>query len=381
MMELPDRLMMRASEVLGNDYSVSRAPGRVEVLGNHTDYNGGLVLAATIDRFVWSIGTAADDVTIESLNFEETTTFGPKDLKPTYHNHWDDYVKGIYWALSRRGHMPGGLRAVIFGDVPIGSGLSSSAALEVSVANLVRTVHSIDISAKALAMIAFEAERLFCNVSCGVMDQFTSQLGRPDSLIAIQCSSMQVQHIAVPTEGQFVIVDSMVSREAKDVLNQRREECRTALRTLQSHGWNIATLSAIRWGQVPQILDLLDDKLQLRVRHVIDENTRVQEGIRALKTGDLRQFGQIMNRSHDSSRDLYEVSHPRLDMLVAMSREIEGVLGSRLSGAGLGGSIISLVKANRVKDYIKTIGRKYEQETGTRAVIRPIRIPGGAVTE
>ncbi|TXT54329.1 MAG: hypothetical protein BAJATHORv1_70029 [Candidatus Thorarchaeota archaeon] len=379
-MDIPKGMLSSLQELVGShgvQPVLSRAPGRIEVLGNHTDYNGGVVLAATIDRFVWALGILSDEVRIHSIDYDDTFSFSPQDIPKFKVTSWTEYAKGIYWALNRRKHNPSGMTAVVKGDVPQGSGLSSSAAFEVALTNLVSELNSLNLPPKAAAMIAFEAERVYCMVSCGVMDQFTSQLGQPNSLIGINCQNLQVRHVNIHDDIKFVVVDSMISRAAGDALNQRRHECQQALRILNEAGWNIGTLSDIDSSRIDDLDDVLEEKLSQRVEHVVRENLRVRKGIEAIQHNDLEEFGSIMFRSHISSRNLYEVSHPNLDMLVDMATRHEGVLGARMTGAGFGGAILCMVKSKNVTNFVSYIQKRYESETGKAAFVLECDIPGG----
>ena len=360
---------------------VSCAPGRVEVLGNHTDYNGGMVLSATIDKYVWTVACASSGIAVYSIDYDQSVSFSPEGLVPSGSRRWHDYVKGVYWALEKRGYHAVGIDAAIHGDLPQGAGLSSSAALEVSVANAVVSLSRLTIPPKEIALVAFDAERLYCGVSCGIMDQFTAQLGKPDSLLAIYCSTYVTEDIPVTADVNLVITDSMVSRAAGDALNQRMSECQTALKTLRDAGWSISNLSEIHSEELKDTEGLLNDKLANRVRHVVLENQRVLLGMQALKEGRIKDFGQIMYQSHSSSRDLYEVSHPRLDFLVESARKAKGVFGSRMTGAGFGGAVISLVATKQVDSFMRSISSAYEKETGVIPKVLSCRIPGGVRTE
>ncbi|MHA1770157.1 MAG: galactokinase [Candidatus Thorarchaeota archaeon] len=356
---------------------IARAPGRVEVLGNHIDYNGGLVLAASIERYVWAGGVRSDQCTVHSVQFDETVTFSPHNQTRAQSANWHDYVRGVFWALERRRQKVTGLTAAISGNVPIGGGLSSSAALEVAVVNLISRLNGLQMPPQSLAMIAFEAERLFCGVSCGIMDQFTSQLCKPDSLLAIQCASMQTAGIPLSKDLGFLIINTGVSRNAGDALNQRLDECNQALIRLQKNGWDISALGQVNLPNLKRAEQLLDDTLAKRVRHIVLESERVRQGITALRTGDIHEFGRLMYESHESSRNLYEVSHITLDSLVDIAHRQPGVIGARLTGAGFGGSIICLVKNEAITTAANAIVREYEDETNMSASWIATSIPGG----
>ncbi|KXH76624.1 MAG: hypothetical protein AM326_02535 [Candidatus Thorarchaeota archaeon SMTZ-45] len=377
--EMYERLQSLGTEF--DDFWAARAPGRAEVLGNHTDYNSGMVMAATINRFVWAVGTSSEEVDIYSLDFDEKTSFSPKGLRRTDGLQWDTYVKGVYWSFERRKHAVTGLKGIIHGDVPIGAGLSSSAALEVAIVNLVAAVSGLTLIPKSAAMVAFEAERLFCGISCGVMDQFTSQLGEPNSLLAIKCSNLQTKSIKISPKVKLVIADSKVRRSAGEVLNERRAECVSALNQLNESGMDFQSLSEIETHQLDDVDEVLDEKLAKRVRHVVSENARVREGIDALEEQDLRRFGALLYESHKSSKELYEVSHPRLDLLVDIARSHKGVYGSRMTGAGLGGATLSVVADEYVEGFRKEISKAYKAQTGDTPDVYMSDIPGGVMVD
>ena len=382
-MDIPEKMHERVQNLKEDDNEVwvARAPGRVEVLGNHTDYNSGLVMAASIDRFVWSAGIASEEVDIYSLDYDERTSFSQKGLRSNNEIHWDSYAKGVYWAFERRRHAVKGLTGIIHGNVPIGAGLSSSAALEVALVNIIAAVSGLHLNPKAAAMIAFEAERLFCGISCGVMDQFTSQLGQPNSVLVIKCGNLQTKSIQISSKLKMVIIDSKVSRLAGDVLNDRRAECLAALKQLNESGMRLQSLSEIGLDQLDAVDDILEDRLARRVRHIVSENARVREGIDALEKADLRRFGTLLYESHVSSKDLYEVSHPRLDLLVDIARSHKGVYGSRMTGAGLGGATLSVVANEYVEGFIGEVTEAYESQTGDTPDIYVSEIPGGVLVE
>ncbi len=383
-MNIPDGMLQKLESMIGtSNFSphLVRAPGRIEVLGNHTDYNSGLVLSATIDRYVWALGVPDERVRLHALDYNEDEEFELSDTTPTNASSWTMYARGIFWAFQRRRHKVGGVTAVIHGDIPKGGGLSSSAALEVALTNLALSASRLKLNPKAAAMISFEAERLFCGISCSVMEQFTSQLGKPNSLLSINCRNLLTQDIGMEFDASFVVVDSMVTRAAGDAPNERRHECMKALETLQEAGWDIQNLSDIRLEYLAKAEDTLNEKLMNRVTHIVKENDRVRRGTDALSKQNLSDFGTIMGESHASSRDLYEVSHPKLDLLVGISIRQEGVFGSRLTGAGLGGAVLALVDNTKIDDYSLAITKEYEKETGLIPKIIPVSIPGGVQVE
>ena len=360
---------------------LSIAPGRVEILGNHTDYNGGLVLASTINRFVWIVGVKSQNTLIHSINFSETSRFDPKQVESVSHSNWDKYVKGVYWALGKHGYKTQGVTAVIYGNVQSGAGLSSSAALEVAFANLIIELNEIEMNSKNRALISYKAEREYCQIACGIMDQFTSQLGQANSLLSINCANLETKHVPIKDELKLLVVDSMVSRYASEALNQRRRECQKAVKHLNEAGWKIKNLSEIPKAQLDDACQNLDDVLSRRLRHIVHENDRVKDAISFLRNDEIERFGELMFNSHESSRDLYEVSHPRLDMLVEIARRQEGVVGARLTGAGFGGAILCMIKEKLADTITRNIGSEYEKETGDKPNIILCEIPDGVRTE
>jgi galactokinase len=382
MMDVPQGLIEKLREMSSGSLSgalVARAPGRVEVLGNHTDYNGGVVLASTIDRYVWSAGIPSDDIRVHSLDYNEEALINTEVIGIPEHIAWSSYLQAVYLALDRRNHPATGVTAVVKGDVPQGGGLSSSAALEVSFTNLVLGLSGIELNPKAAAMLSFEAENLFCGIACGVMDQFTSQLAKPNSLLGINCTSLLTRDIPLDDTVQFLIVNSMVTRAASEALNQRRLECLSALKTLLGAGWDIRNLSDVKPENLASAVSELPDKEADRLRHVVLENARVRQGMALLENRDFTAFGNLMYESHASSRDLYEVSHPKLDRLVDIASRQGGVLGSRLTGAGLGGAVLVMCKASKTPEIAKAIASGYEEDTGMVPDVMPVSIPGGVV--
>ena len=360
---------------------VSRAPGRIEILGNHTDYNGGLVLTSTVDQFVWTMGIPSAETILHSIDYDETVRFNPNNLGGLTEQHWSNYARGVYWAFNRRHHSVLGLTGVIHGDIPQDGGLGSSAAMEVSLVNLISHISKLKILPKAKAMLAYEAERLFCGISCGVMDQFTSQLGKSNTLLGIHCGNMITQDVTISENITFIVLNSMVTRSARDILNERRTECLKALTTLTEANWDIHSLSAISSSDLPSVSEILDEVLTNRVTHVVKENQRVRDGIAAINDNNLEALGKIMIASHISSRDLFEVSHPKLETLMEIAQQRKGILGCRLTGAGLGGNLLLLSKQKTAGRVLAEIVQEYEHETGLSPDTALCSIPGGVVVE
>lgn len=378
-MSSPERTVLEHLEQVGVDRdraTTVRAPGRIDVLGSHTEYNGGLVLAATIERYVWAAGVLSESSSIHSGLFDETVNFDHQNQTRTQSTHWHDYVRGVMWAFERRKHQIAGLTAAVAGDIPMGEGLGSSAALEIAVTNLIANLNGLSLPPKALAMIAFESERLFCGASCSIMDQFTSQLSRPDSLLAVHCATMQTGHVTFGNDLSLLIIRSGIA-DSMDLLRQRQDECRSALIELQKSGWNISAIGQIKPDELQMAEGILDSTLADRVEHVVRETERVRKGITTLREGDIHGFGKLMHESHLSTRELYEIPQSYIDSVIDTANEQEGVLGTRPTGVGGGETLVSIVKDRFVEPVAKTLVAEYEAETNRTATWFATKIPGG----
>ncbi|WP_243664385.1 galactokinase, partial [Rhodothermus marinus] len=319
---------------------VARAPGRVNLIGDHTDYNDGFVLPITLDRAVYLAVRPRPDreVRLLSLNFEETIRF-EIGTSPTEAPRWAAYVQGVVTELHRHALLPSGFEGVLYGDVPLGSGLSSSAALEVATLVTLQHLFGFAMSGEEAARLCQYVEHTYAGVQCGIMDQFAARLGRRGHALFLDCRSLAYRHVPVHLKDWlFVIIDSRAPRElAASRYNERRAECEAGVAFFRRFDPEIRALRDVS----PELLWAHPDQptptIWRRCRHVVEENRRVQEAVVDLEQDRLEAFGQRMNASHDSLRDLYEVSSPALDLIVDTARQVEGVLGARLTGAGFGG--------------------------------------------
>jgi galactokinase len=326
---------------------VARAPGRVNLIGEHTDYNDGFVLPAIIDRDVEIIARRRSDtlVRIYAADLDERKD---NDLggEIDYSNSgWLPYVLGVAHELHQQGRISAGADIVFRGNVPVGAGLSSSAALEVATALAFDSAFNLWFNPVDLATLCRDVEHRYAGVHCGIMDQFASRLGRADHALLIDCRSLEARHVPMPLDGHVVvIVDSGIRRELKNsAYNDRREECERALATLREAEPSIISLRDVTPGMLSAHKDRLPPDLLRRCRHVVSENQRVLEACGSLAGGDLQAFGRLINASHLSLRNDFEVSHPALDRLVEEANGVDGVLGARLTGAGFGGCTVNLV--------------------------------------
>ena len=362
----------RAAEV------VSAAPGRVNLIGEHTDYNAGFVLPVAIDRSVAVAAAGRDDHTVRalSLDYGECDEFELDNIARTA--DWRAYIRGVAWALREDEHALRGADLVITGDVPRGAGLSSSAAVELAAAGAMSAVASVPLAPRAMALLSQKAENEFAGVPCGIMDQFASALSRAGHALLIDCRSQEVEHIPLTFEDAgvlIVVVDSKAPRQlGQTAYAKRQEECREAARLLGVDALRDADVALLGSHQ-----DETPTHVWRRARHVITENTRVIEAVEALRDGDVGRFGRLMYESHESLRDDFEVSCPELDLLIKQASGTDGVLGARLTGAGFGGCTVNIVREAAIEDFRDRVIREYQNETGLAAEMHVCRAVDGLV--
>jgi galactokinase len=334
---------------------VARAPGRVNLIGEHTDYNDGFVLPTTIDRHVEVVVRRRPDrkVRIAAADLGEHRDLDLDQPIDYSNSGWLPYVMGVVHELVQRGRIHFGVEVVFRGTVPRGAGLSSSAALEVATALALDTVFNLWLNPIDMARLCRDVEHRYAGVRCGIMDQFASRLGRSDHALLIDCRNLDARHVPMPLDGhRFVIVDSGVRRElAESDYNQRRTECEEAVTFLHGMDTSITSLRDLTPDTLARHKERLPPDLFARCRHVVSENHRVLEACERLANGDLPAFGRLMKASHLSLRNDFEVSHPALDRLVEEAHRVDGVLGSRLTGAGFGGCTVNLVAETSLSDF------------------------------
>lgn len=347
-----------------------RAPGRVNLIGDHTDYNDGFVLPATIDRDVYAVLAAREDrsVRVRSLNFEASVDYTLERRPSVAAGSWKSYVTGAVEELHGRGYLTRGFDLLVYGDVPLGAGLSSSAALEVAVVFGLTTLFDLKIEAIESIRLCQTVEHRYAGVQCGIMDQFCSRLGRTDHALFLDCRSLEHEHVPLPlaeADMALVIVDSRVSRElAGSKYGERRRQCEAAVAALRELDASIIALRDVSADILEAQRDHLNDTLAKRALHVVDENARVLRAREALRTGGFDCFGELMNASHVSLRDLFEVSVPELDLLAAEAQATEGVLGARMTGGGFGGCTVNLVRVDAVDHLRSRLEAAYTSQFG-----------------
>jgi len=346
---------------------VYRAPGRVNLIGEHTDYNDGFVMPAAIDLYTYAAIKPRDDRTlcIHSENISENCEFDLDEPAPIAGGHWSDYARGVAVFLERAGYKLRGADLAISSDVPIGAGLSSSAAIEVAAGLAMLENSGIEIDRVELAKLCRQSENEFVGTRCGIMDQFISCCGKTGTALMLDCRSLEYRLLPIPSHVRLVICNTMVKHElAASEYNTRRAECEAAVRYFAERLPGVRALRDVTLDDLTSFGGDLSDALMRRCRHVISENARVAEAASAFELGDLEALRPLMAESHRSLRDDYQVSCEELDVMVELASQVEGVYGSRMTGGGFGGCTINLVRADRVAQFKESITRGYQQATG-----------------
>lgn len=368
-------------ELYGEPTGVFRAPGRVNLIGEHTDYNDGYVMPAALAFHTYvAAGPRIDrSLSVYSVDFDETRNFDLRDIMGGPTGHWSDYVRGVAAVLLTRGNAIRGANLVVKGEVPIGAGLSSSAALEVATALALLTNSGLVWSRVQVAEACQRAEHEYAGTKCGIMDQFISCCGRASHALLLDCRSLGFEPLKIADHVRIVVCNTMVRHElAAGEYNLRRADCEAGVGLLQRFLPEIRALRDVSLSQLAEHTAALPSITYRRCRHVVSENARVLEAAQALKEGDLTCFGDLMYASHASLRDDYEVSCNELDLMVGLARKCRGVFGSRMTGGGFGGCTVTLVEADAVGEFKATTAREYKAETGLLADIYVCKAADGA---
>ena len=381
-------LMQKFYEIFGNEGDVRSyfAPGRVNLIGEHTDYNGGHVFPCALTIGTYGIARKREDRKIRfySANFSKLGVIETSldDLVPSEKAGWTNYPKGVMWTFEKRGYkLTGGVDFLIWGNIPNGSGLSSSASLEVLTGVMLRDLFGFDeITMQDLALIGQYSENNFNGMNCGIMDQFASAMGKKDCAIFLDTSNLNFEYAPVKLpDAKIVITNSKVKHSlVGSAYNDRRNECEAALKDLQKVT-DIQTLGDLTEEEFEAHKEAIQDPVcRVRAKHAVYENQRTIKAVNALKENNIEEFGRLMNASHVSLRDDYEVSCEEIDILVDLAWKIPGVIGSRITGGGFGGCTVSIVKNDAVDTFIDTIGKQYKEKVGHEAEFYVVEIGDGA---
>ena len=347
--------------------AIFRAPGRVNLIGEHTDYNDGFVMPAAIGFYTWIAASARPDRTlhVRSEEFHETIDLPLDSLSGPPRKHWSDFVRGVAAVLQSKGVVLSGASLIIQGQVPMGAGLSSSAALEVATGLALLGISQKEVPPLDLVKICQRAEHEYVGTRCGIMDQFIAVFASSGHALMIDCRSLESESLSIPDDARLVICNSMVKHElASGEYNRRREECEAGIKVFRKNSPTVHALRDVNLEDLANHAAELTDVVYRRCRHVISENQRVLDAAEALRASDLGRFGRLMYESHRSLQQDYEVSSSELDMLVDIASGCEGVYGSRMTGGGFGGCTITLVGSNSVETFREKIIQKYREKTG-----------------
>jgi galactokinase len=365
-----DLVATRFREMFGASPRIFRAPGRVNLIGEHTDYNDGFVMPAAIDFYTWVAATKREDSILEaySSHFDEKITLSLDALSGPPRKHWSDFPRGVAEILKTAGHKLCGANLFIHGEVPLGAGLSSSASLEIALALAFSSLSELDLPRLELVKLCQKAEHEFVGARCGIMDQFIASFGVIGHAVMLDCRSLESELVPVPEDLRLVVCNSMVKHDlASGKYNQRREDCEAGVALLQPQLPKVEALRDLTLKDLEAHKRILPPQIYRRCRHVVTENQRVLATAKALHVGDANRVGDLMYRSHASLRDDYEVSCRELDLLVNLAASSRGVYGARMTGGGFGGCTVNLVRADYAEHFQSHITQAYLEATGRTA--------------
>lgn len=383
---MKEKIRTKFEELFGNEGDIKEyfAPGRVNLIGEHTDYNGGHVFPCALTMGTYAVARKRNDnkIRLYSMNFENLGILESTidDLKYNKSENWINYPKSMIWAMKEEGfNIDKGFDIVYLGTIPNGAGLSSSASIEVLTGFVLKDLFDLDVDMTKIALLGQKAENKYIGVNCGIMDQFIIANGKKDCAIFLDTANLEYEYAPVKLENaKIVIMNTNKKRGLGDSkYNERRAECEEALRELQQK-LNIKSLGELTEEEFEENKDLIKSETrQKRAKHAVYENQRTIKAVKALKENKIDLFGELMIASHNSLRDDYEVTGKELDTLVEESLKQDGVIGARMTGAGFGGCTVSIVKSDKVDDFIKNVGKGYKDKIGYEADFYAVEIGDG----
>ena len=362
------------------------SPGRVNLIGEHTDYNGGFVFPCALDFGTYAVVKKREDKTFRmySKNFENLgiIEFNLDNLIYEKKDNWVNYPKGVVKTfLDRNYKIDSGFDVLFFGNIPNGAGLSSSASIEVLIAVILKDLFKLDVDMVEMVKMCQEAENKFIGVNSGIMDQFAVGMGKKDNAILLDCNTLNFEYVPVKLKNMSIVIANTNKKRglADSKYNERRTSCEEAVKVLNNNGVNIKYLGELTVTEFEKVKHYITDEEQLkRATHAVTENERAKVAVEFLKKDDIAEFGKLMNKSHISLRDDYEVTGLELDSLVEAAWQEKGTVGSRMTGAGFGGCTVSIVENDYVESFIKNVGKKYKEKTGLEASFYIGNIGNGA---
>ena len=385
---MQQKLVEKFTELFGSDGEIRTyfAPGRVNLIGEHTDYNGGHVFPCALTIGTYGVVRKREDRVLRfySMNFEQlgVITSSLDDLKPDPAADWTNYPKGVIWAFGEKGmEITQGMDLLLYGNIPNGSGLSSSASVEVLTGYILKDLYGCDVTNQDIALIGQYSENKFNGVNCGIMDQFAIAMGKKDHAIFLDTATLEYTYAPIVLQDAKIVISCSNKKRGlgDSKYNERRSECEKALEELQQYA-GISSLGDLSEEEFEKYKGAIkDEDRRKRAKHAVYENQRTIHAVEALKNGDLEQFGKLMNESHVSLRDDYEVTGIELDTLAEEAWKVDGVIGSRMTGAGFGGCSVSIVKNDAVDTFIEQVGKAYLEKIGYAADFYVVEIGDGPV--
>ena len=385
---MQQKLVEKFTELFGSDGEIRTyfAPGRVNLIGEHTDYNGGHVFPCALTIGTYGVVRKREDRVLRfySMNFEQlgVITSSLDDLKPDPAVDWTNYPKGVIWAFGEKGmEITQGMDLLLYGNIPNGSGLSSSASVEVLTGYILKDLYGCDVTNQDIALIGQYSENKFNGVNCGIMDQFAIAMGKKDHAIFLDTATLEYTYAPIVLQDAKIVISCSNKKRGlgDSKYNERRAECEKALEELQQYA-GISSLGDLSEEEFEKYKGAIkDEDRRKRAKHAVYENQRTIHAVEALKNGDLEQFGKLMNESHVSLRDDYEVTGIELDTLAEEAWKVDGVIGSRMTGAGFGGCSVSIVKNDAVDTFIEQVGKAYLEKIGYAADFYVVEIGDGPV--
>jgi galactokinase len=368
------------AEKFAGQPTVFRSPGRINILGEHTDYNEGFVLPAAIDKSIYVAITKRTDkeVNLFAVDFNENFTTDTNNIKPVP-IQWPNYILGVVDQLQKQGHTIGGFNLVIDGDIPIGAGLSSSAAVECAVIFALNEIFELGLSRIQMVPLAQKAEHVFAGVNCGIMDQFASMFGKKNNAIKLDCRSLEYEYVPINLSGYTIILfnTNVKHNLASSEYNTRRKQCEEGVSIIAQNRPAVKSLRDVNMEMLKDYVQGVDSLIYKRCKYVVEENERLLDACDYLKKGDIKALGVKMYQTHHGLQFDYEVSCKELDFLVDYVKSNEAVAGARMVGGGFGGCTINLIKENAVEELVDRISAAYLKEMNMTLSVYPVSVENG----